>query len=73
MSTESLNRIPVNNETPVINQGILKQASSDRVKRTCINNLKQRLYNSQKKDKIRNRSIILTIFFTVGIIGFFVG
>ena len=74
MSMESLNRTPVKNETPVINnEGVLKQLSGIRPKRTCINALNQRLYNSQKKDKLRNRSIIFTIFFTVGIIGFIVG
>ena len=73
MSTESFNRTSGKIETPIVNEGVLKHVSSIKPKRTCVNALNQRLYNSQKKDKLRNRSIIFTIFFTVGIIGFIVG
>ena len=73
MSTESFNRTPGKYETPVVNEGVLKHVSSTRPKRTCVNALNQRLYNTQKKDKIRNRAIIFSIFFSVSIIGFIVG
>ena len=81
MSTESLNRTPENFETPSISEGVLNRelnlVSRKPIvvskKRTCVNDLNQRLYTSQKKDKIRNRIIIFTIFFSVGIIGFIVG
>ena len=81
MSTESLNRTPENFETPSISEGVLNRelnlASRKPIivskKRTCVNDLNQRLYTLQKKDKIRNRFIIFTIFFSVGIIGFIVG
>ena len=83
MSTESLNRTPEtnNNETPMSNEGVLKQEpilvkkpnSINKPKRTCVNSLNQKLYNTQKKDKLKNRAIIFTLFFSVGIIGFIAG
>ena len=76
MSSESLHRTPeTNNATPMFNEGVLKQEHTlvIKPKRTCIISLKQKLYNSQKKDKIKNRAIIFTIFFSVGIIGFIAG
>jgi len=88
MSTESLHRTPeTNNETPMFNEGVLMQEHTLVIKpkgtsipertsipkRTCVISLKQKLYNSQKKDKIKNRAIIFTIFFSVGIIGFIAG
>ena len=83
MSTESLNRTPEtnNNETPMFNEGVLKQEpilvkkpnSINRPKRTCVNSLNQKLYNTQKKDKLKNRALIFTLFFSVGIIGFIAG
>lgn len=75
MSTESLNGTPKEIETPIISDGVLKHVSTleNKPKRTCIKDLNQRLYNSQKKDKLRNRSIVFTLFVTVGIIGFIVG
>ena len=76
MSTESLHRTPeTNNATPMFNEGVLKQEHTlvIKPKRTCVNSLNQRLYNSQKKDKIKNRAIIFTIFFSLGIIGFIAG
>lgn len=73
MSTESFNRTPGKFETPIVNEGVLKHISSSRPKRTCVNALNQRLYNAQRKDKIRNKAIIFTIFCVVGMIGFIVG
>ena len=83
MSTEGLNRTPETkvNETLMFNDGVLKQEHNlvvkpnlvNKTKRTCVNSLNQRLYIAQKKDKIKNRAIIFTIFFSVGIIGFIAG
>ena len=101
MSAENLHRTPETNEneTPIINEGVLNQEPKldnksetlnksnlvnessfvikknlvNKTKRTCVNALNQRLYNIQKKDKIKNRAIIFTIFFSVGIIGFIAG
>ena len=52
---------------------VIKKNLVNKTKRTCVNALNQRLYNLQKKDKIKNRAIIFTIFFSVGIIGFIAG
>ena len=52
---------------------VIKKSLRLKTKKTCINTLNQRLYNLQKKDKIKNRAIIFTIFFSVGIIGFIAG
>jgi hypothetical protein len=52
---------------------VIKKSFRLKTKKTCINTLNQRLYNLQKKDKIKNRAIIFTIFFSVGIIGFIAG
>ena len=74
MSTESFNRTSNNIETPSIDLDVLKQKKiTQKSKKVCFNKLNHRLHVSQKKDKLRNRSIIFTIFFTVGIIGFIVG
>jgi glutaminase len=64
-----VNRINLVNETNLVNRTNLVNET----KRTCVNALNQRLYNSQKKDKFKNRAIIFTIFFSVGIIGFIAG
>ena len=64
-----VNRINLVNETNFIKRTNL----ANKTKRTCVNALNQRLYNSQKKDKFKNRAIIFTIFFSVGIIGFIAG
>ena len=64
-----VNRINLVNETNFIKRTNL----DNKTKRTCVNALNQRLYNSQKKDKFKNRAIIFTIFFSVGIIGFIAG
>jgi len=65
-NSESLNKSNLVNETSFVN----KKNLVNKTKRTCVNALNQRLYNLQKKDKIKNRAIILTIFFSVGVIGF---
>jgi len=63
------NRTNLVNETNFIKRTNLV----NKTKKTCVNALNQRLYNSQKKDKFKNRAIIFTIFFSVGIIGFIAG
>ncbi len=68
-NSESLNKSNLVNETSFVN----KKNLVNKTKRTCVNALNQRLYNLQKKDKIKNRAIILTIFFSVGVIGFIAG
>jgi intergrase/recombinase len=67
--TNLVNRTNLVNETNFIKRTNLV----NKTKRTCVNALNQRLYNSQKKDKFKNRAIIFTIFFSVGIIGFIAG
>ena len=68
-NSESLNKSNLINETSFV----IKKNLVNKTKRTCVNALNQRLYNLQKKDKIKNRAIILTIFFSVGVIGFIAG
>ena len=68
-NSESLNKSNLVNETSFV----IKKNLVNKTKRTCVNALNQRLYNLQKKDKIKNRAIIFTIFFSVGIIGFIAG
>ena len=76
-----VNRINLVNETNLVNRTNLVNETNfikrtnlvNKTKKTCVNALNQRLYNSQKKDKFKNRAIIFTIFFSVGIIGFIAG
>jgi hypothetical protein len=82
-----VNRINLVNETNLVNEANLVNRTNlvnetnfikrtnlvNKTKKTCINALNQRLYNLQKKDKFKNRAIIFTIFFSVGIIGFIAG
>jgi intergrase/recombinase len=76
-----VNRINLVNETNLVNRTNLVNETNfikrtnlvNKTKRTCVNALNQRLYNSQKKDKFKNRAIIFTIFLSVGIIGFIAG
>ena len=76
-----VNRINLVNETNLVNRTNLVNETNfikrtnlvNKTKRTCVNALNKRLYNSQKKDKFKNRAIIFTIFFSVGIIGFIAG
>ena len=76
-----VNRINLVNETNLVNRTNLVNETNfikrtnlvNKTKKTCINALNQRLYNLQKKDKFKNRAIIFTIFFSVGIIGFIAG
>ena len=67
--SETLNKSNLVNESNFV----IKKNLVNKTKRTCVNALNQRLYNIQKKDKIKNRAIIFTIFFSVGIIGFIAG
>jgi len=67
--SEVISKVNLVNESSFV----IKKKIINTTKRTCINALNQRLYNIQKKDKIKNRAIILTIFFSVGIIGFIAG
>lgn len=76
-----VNKINLVNETNLVNRTNLVNETNfikrtnlvNKTKKTCINALNQRLYNLQKKDKFKNRAIIFTIFFSVGIIGFIAG
>ena len=67
--SEVISKVNLVNESSFV----IKKKIINTTKRTCINALNQRLYNIQKKDKIKNRAIIFTIFFSVGIIGFIAG
>ena len=67
--SETLNKSNFANESNFV----AKKRAVNKTKKTCVNTLNQRLYNLQKKDKIKNRAIIFTIFFSVGIIGFIAG
>ena len=70
-----INKSEIPNKANLVNEAsfIIKKSLVHKTKKTCINTLNQRLYNLQKKDKIKNRVIIFTIFFSVGIIGFIAG
>lgn len=70
-----VNKSEVISKVNLVNESsfVIKKKIINTTKRTCINTLNQRLYNIQKKDKIKNRAIIFTIFFSVGIIGFIAG
>jgi hypothetical protein len=67
--SEGISKLNLVNESSFV----IKKKIINKTKKTCINALNQRLYNLQKKDKIKNRAIIFTIFFSVGIIGFIAG
>jgi hypothetical protein len=70
-----VNKSEVISKVNLVNESsfVIKKKIINKTKKTCINALNQRLYNIQKKDKIKNRAIIFTIFFSVGIIGFIAG
>jgi len=70
-----VNKSEVISKLNLVNESsfVIKKKIINKTKKTCINALNQRLYNLQKKDKIKNRAIIFTIFFSVGIIGFIAG
>ena len=70
-----VNKSEVISKVNLVNESsfVIKKKIINKTKKTCINALNQRLYNLQKKDKIKNRAIIFTIFFSVGIIGFIAG
>ena len=73
--TKVVNKSEVISKVNLVNESsfVIKKKIINKTKKTCINALNQRLYNLQKKDKIKNRAIIFTIFFSVGIIGFIAG
>jgi hypothetical protein len=70
-----VNKSEIPSKANLVNEAsfVIKKSLRLKTKKTCINTLNQRLYNLQKKDKIKNRAIIFTIFFSVGIIGFIAG
>lgn len=70
-----VNKSEIPSKANLVNEAsfVIKKSLGHKTKKTCINTLNQRLYNLQKKDKIKNRAIIFTIFFSVGIIGFIAG
>ena len=73
--TKLVNKSEVISKVNLVNESsfVVKKNLVNKTKKTCVNTLNQRLYNLQKKDKIKNRAIIFTIFFSVGIIGFIAG
>ena len=72
MSTESLNRISNNIETPNINLDVLNQnnSQSKRSKKLCIYTLNKRLVNSKKKEKFKNLFIVSLALLSVGATSF---
>jgi hypothetical protein len=59
----------------IINEAALRQnfVKLNTSKKTCVNILNKRLYSSKKKDMIKNKVIIFSLFFSVGIFGFILG
>ena len=74
MSTESLNRISNNIETPNINIDVLNQnnSQSKRSKKTCIHTLNKRLISSKKKEKFKNLVIVSSVLLSVGVMSFII-
>ena len=72
MSTESLNRISNNIETPNINMDVRNQnnSQSKRSKKLCIYTLNKRLVNSKKKEKFKNLFIVSLALLSVGATSF---
>ena len=72
MSTESLNRISNNIETPNINIDVLNQnnSQSKRYKKLCIYTLNKRLVKSKKKEKFKNLFIVSLALLSVGATSF---
>jgi len=72
MSTENLNRISNNIETPNINIDVLNQnnSQSKRSKKLCIYTLNKRLVNSKKKEKFKNLFIVSLALLSVGATSF---
>ena len=73
--TNLINKPETLNKSNFLNESsfVIKKSLINKTKKTCVNALNQRLYNLQKKDKFKNRAILFTIFFSVGIIGFIAG
>ena len=72
MSTESLNRLSNNIETPNINMDVRNQnnSQSKRSKKLCIYTLNKRLVNSKKKEKFKNLFIVSLALLSVGATSF---
>ena len=72
MSTESLNRISNNIETPNINIDVQNQnnSQSKRSKKLCIYTLNKRLVKSKKKEKFKNLFIVSLALLSVGATSF---
>ena len=72
MSTESLNRISNNIETPNINIDVLNQNNSQSKisKKICIHTLNKRLISSKKKEKFKNLFIVSLALLSVGATSF---
>jgi hypothetical protein len=70
-------KIPRNDNVnkSIVNEAALKQnfVKLNTSKKTCVNILNKRLYSSKKKDMIKNKVIIFSLFFSVGIFGFILG
>ena len=74
MSTENLNRISNNIETPNINIDVLNQnnSQSKRSKKLCIYTLNKRLVKSKKKEKFKNLFIVSLALLSVGVMSFII-
>ena len=70
-------KIPRNDNVnkSIVNETALRQnfVKLNTSKKTCVNILNKRLYSSKKKDMIKNKVIIFSLFFSVGIFGFILG
>jgi hypothetical protein len=70
-------KIPRNDNVnkSIVNEAALRQnfVKLNTSKKTCVNILNKRLYSSKKKDMIKNKVIIFSLFFSVGIFGFILG
>ena len=74
MSIESLNRTSDEIKTSNHDLDVLKQEENfkNQNKRTCINTLNQKLFDENKRDKIKNIIIVCVIILSVGLFGFLV-
>ena len=74
MSTESLKRTSDEIKTSNYDLDVLKQEEilKNQKKRTCINVLNQRLYDENRKDKVKHTIVVCVIVFSIGIFGFIV-
>ena len=72
MSSESLKRTSEESKNSNHDLDVLKQEEIFKNKRTCINALNQKLYEENKKDKIKNIFIFCVLILSVGLFGFLV-